>query len=138
MYGVYNGPNNPKKHWEKPDVKGNYPDDYSLPPIDEADANGMQHDLDYDLLNLTGLGGVMDEKSTPANEAYRQRSANIVNKYNKKGNDAVTGKPVTEKTAKAAHKYAEQGVKSFKTAEGVKNFGKAVKKGAAQAGSIGL
>lgn len=70
MYGVYNSPDNPKKYWEKPNAKGDYPDDYSLPPIDEADLNGMKHDLDYDALKLSGLSGIMDEKSTPANQAY--------------------------------------------------------------------
>jgi RHS repeat-associated protein len=121
FYGVYNGPENPKKYWEKPNEKGEYPDDYSLPPIDEADLNGKIHDQDYDKLNLKGLPGVLDDRSTPANEAYRERAAKIVDKQKKGEKDAVTGKPVTEKTAKAAHKYAEEGIKSFRAAEQLKH-----------------
>jgi hypothetical protein len=120
FYGVYNGPNNPKKYWESPDADGNYPDDYNLPPIDEEDLNGFVHDKDFDALDLRGLPGVMDNKSTPANEAYRKRAANIVAKQKKGEKDVVTGKPVTKKAAKAAHKYAEEGFKSFKTAEDIK------------------
>ena len=122
MYGVYNGPDNPKKYWEKPNEKGNYPDDYSLPPIDEADLNGKIHDQDYDKLDLRGLSGVLDDKSTPANESYRERASNIVAKEKKGDKDIVTGKPVTEKTANAAHKYAEKGLKSFRVAEQVKHI----------------
>lgn len=122
MYGVYNGPDNPKKYWEKPDEHGVYPDDYSLPPIDEADLNGMRHDQDYDKFNLKGIFDVLDDRSTPANEAYRERAATIVDKQKKGEKDAVTGKPVTEKAAKAAHKYAEQGLKSFRTAEQIKHI----------------
>ncbi len=120
LYGVYNGADNPKKYWESSNAKGEYPDDYSLPPIDEADLNGMIHDQDYDLLHLSGFYGVMDNKSTPANQAYRARAAKIVDKYQKGQTDAVTLKPVTKEAAQAAHIYAEEGVKSFKTAENVK------------------
>ncbi|MEO6833382.1 MAG: RHS repeat-associated core domain-containing protein, partial [Chitinophagaceae bacterium] len=122
LYGVYNGSDNPKQYWENPDpTTGEFPDDYSLPPIDEADLNGFMHDHDYDGLRLTGFLGVMDERSTPANQAYRQRAAKIVEKQKVKGIDVVTGKPVTEKAANAAHKYAEKGVKSFRAAEQIKH-----------------
>lgn len=128
LYGVYNGADNPKKYWEKP-INKKYPDDYSLPPIDEADLNGMIHDLDYDHVGngLEGLPGVLDDRSTPANEAYRERAAKIVDKQKKGEKDAVTGKPVTEKAAKAAHKYAETGdakhlyMNSFRSAEQLKH-----------------
>ena len=63
----------------------------------------------------------MDDRSTPANNAYRDRAAKIVEKQKKGENDAVTGKPVTEKTAKAANKYAEKGWKSFNAAEKLKH-----------------
>mgnify|MGYP001048332609 CR=1 FL=1 len=121
MYGIYNGPNNPKKYWEPIGPNGERPDDYSLSPIDETDLSGKIHDQDYDDLRLTGLSGVMDSKSTPANEAYRKRSAEIGRKYKNSENDIITGKPVTKEAADAAHKYAEKGVKSFKFAERVKN-----------------
>ena len=120
FYGIYNGPNNPKQYWEKPNEKGEYADDYSLSPINEADGNGMIHDQDFDKLHLSGLSGVMNEKSTPANEAYRKRAAVIVEKQKNGEKDNVTGKPVTMKSAQAAHKYAEQGTKSFKAAEEAK------------------
>jgi hypothetical protein len=63
----------------------------------------------------------MSRKSTPANEAYRKRAADIVEKEKKGEKDVITGKPVTKKAAKAAHKYAEEGWKSFRYAETVKN-----------------
>jgi CRISPR/Cas system-associated endonuclease/helicase Cas3 len=122
MYGVYNGPDNPKKYWEKPDRDGNYPDDYSLPPIDEADENGFIHDQDYDSQHLQGLSGVLDKNSSAANEAYRKRAATIVEKQKKGEKDSQTGKPVTKKTAEAAHKYAEEGIKSFRAAEQIKEI----------------
>lgn len=40
-------------------------DDYSLDPIDEADANAKQHDLDYDNAapgGLRGYGGIVDPR----------------------------------------------------------------------------
>lgn len=41
--------------------------------------------------------------------------------YDKGENDNVTGKPVTEKAVKSAHKYAEKGIMSFKAAEEAKD-----------------
>jgi hypothetical protein len=43
-----------------------------------------------------------------------------VEKYKKGEKDKFTGKPVTKKAASAAHKYAEEGIKSFRNAEGAK------------------
>ncbi|MEN7549521.1 hypothetical protein AAG747_16480 [Rapidithrix thailandica] len=53
-HGIYTGGNNPKKYWKDPDSKGNYADDYSLPPIDILDAAAKQHDLDYDEVKAAG------------------------------------------------------------------------------------
>ena len=123
LYGVYAGADNPKKYWEQPDPKtGEYKDDYSLPPIDETDANALQHDHDYDYLYISGFSGVMDDRSTPANEAFMKRADKTVEKYKKKEKDGITGKPVTKQAADAAYKYSRGGIKSFETAEEVKHY----------------
>ncbi len=115
IYGIYQGGDNPKL----PKVGGNYKVlyyDYSLAPIDEADANAKQHDLDYDKYNLSGLKGILDEKSTRANNAYIKRANLIIEKYAKGEKDDITGKPVTKEAADAA----KFGRKWFRTAEEIK------------------
>jgi hypothetical protein len=103
-----------------PKVGGNYKKlyyDYSLAPIDEADANAKQHDLDYDRFNLAGLKGIIDERSTKANEDYIQRANKLIEKLKKGKKDDITGKPVTEKAKDAA----VFGKRAFQLAEELKN-----------------
>lgn len=125
MHGIYQGPDNPKL----PKVgEGRYPvyDDYSLPPIDETDANAKQHDRDYDKDNLKGLGGVMDSKSSKANYDYIKRADETISKGETGGTDKITGKPVTTETMDAA----KSGKSGFKAAEAVKGMRDAVREGA--------
>ncbi|WP_121356790.1 RHS repeat-associated core domain-containing protein [Flavisolibacter nicotianae] len=121
IYGIYQGPDNPRM----PKVGKNYNvlyDDYRLAPIDEADANAKQHDQDYDAVKVRGLGGVMDSKSTPANEAYIKRAGIIEEKQKKGEKDNITGKPVTKEAAKAAKKGSEffQAAESLKKMKGMR------------------
>lgn len=51
---------------------------------------------------LAGLPGVLDARSTKANEDYIKRANVIIEKQKAKGIDAITGKPVTEAAAEAA------------------------------------
>jgi hypothetical protein len=102
-----------------PKVGGNYKDvdyDYSLDPIDETDANAKQHDKDYDIHILAGLPGILDKKSTQANEDYIKRADKTIEKQKKGEKDDITGKPVT----KEARKAAEFGKKWFRRAEELK------------------
>ena len=118
-YGIYQGERNPKI----PEIGGdpnNLKDTYILPPIDEADANAMQHDKDYDKYNLRGFSGVMDARSSKANEDYIKRAETIIEKYKKGDKDYITGKPVTKEAADAA----KFGMKWFKIAESLKNIPK--------------
>ena len=56
LFGTnYVGHNNPKN------TNGN--DNYSLPPINEADANALEHDLRYDNMKVSGLRGLLKETS---------------------------------------------------------------------------
>lgn len=91
-------------------------DDYSLAPIDETDATAKQHDLDYDKNNLSGVKGILDDRSTEANVKYIKKAKGIIKKYEKKEKDAVTGEPVT----KEAKEAAEFGKKWFIRAEATK------------------
>ena len=101
-HGVYQGDQNPRKFWESPNEKGEYPYDYGLGPISETDANAMQHDKDYDALGAEGFGGVLDIKTKKADEDYIQRADKVINKYKTGQNDAITGKPVTKDAKSAA------------------------------------
>ena len=115
LYGIYQGGDNPKL----PKIGGNYKklyDDYSLPPIDETDATAKQHDLDYDKNNLAGFPGIIDKKSTNANQKYIKSADKIIEKQKKGEKDAVTGKPVTKEAADAA----KFGKKWFSVAEDLK------------------
>jgi RHS repeat-associated protein len=122
IYGVYAGSNNPKAYWQKPDPKtGEYPDDYSLPPINETDASAKQHDIDCDNAapgGLHGFEGVMDKRSSTANNAFISRAVKIDEKYRKGEKDNVTGKPVTKEARDAANSAAG----GFKAAERLKNM----------------
>jgi RHS repeat-associated protein len=103
IYGVYQGGNNPKKYWEKPDINRNYPDWYGLSPVDETDANSMLHDLDYDKVNAAGLKSVvLDKRTVAADNAYINRANKTIEKYKAGENDDITGVPVTEQAKKAA------------------------------------
>jgi len=106
-YGVYQGSENPKKYWEKPDKNGNYPDDYSLPPIDEQDASAMQHDKDYDKVGAKGIVGVLSNKTLKADQNFIKRADEVNRKYNNKINDKITGKKVTE-NANDASQYSKK------------------------------
>ncbi|MEO5889697.1 MAG: RHS repeat-associated core domain-containing protein [Ferruginibacter sp.] len=118
-YGIYQGGNNPKL----PIVGKNYKDvhdDYSLKPINETDANAKQHDLDFDNAvpgGLQGYEGVVDPRSSKANNDYIKRADKTIQKYDKKEKDDVTGKPVRKEAADAA----KFGKKLFKIAEQGKN-----------------
>jgi RHS repeat-associated protein len=101
-HGIYQGSDNPRKVWEKRDENGEYPYDYSLDPIDETDANAMQHDKDFDEQGLEGMSGTFDVRSSEANEGYIDRANETIEKYDNKGLDNVTGEPVTKKAADAA------------------------------------
>ena len=126
-HGIYAGDMNPKQFWKKPDSDGKHPDDYSLSPIDETDANAKQHDLDYDAVppsGIAGFAGVMDERSSKANNDFIKRADKTTKKYTKGQNDDITGKPVTKKTSEAGQKAARTGglgLRSFKFAEDVKS-----------------
>jgi RHS repeat-associated protein len=102
-YGIYQGENNPQLPKVGEDANVLY-DDYSLDPIDEADANAKQHDMDFDKDELRGMDGVWDPKSSQANDDYNRRAAGIVKKGVTGGEDNVTGKPVTKEAAGAAAK----------------------------------
>jgi RHS repeat-associated protein len=122
-HGVYAGPNNPKQFWKKPDSDGKYPDDYSLPSIDETDENAKQHDKDFDVFDIDGLSGTLDARSSKANNNFIKRSDKTTEKYLKKENDNITGMPVTKKTSDAGKKAARTGglgFRSFKFAEFLK------------------
>jgi RHS repeat-associated protein len=115
LYGIYQGADNPKL----PKIGGNYNklyDDYNLAPIDETDATAKQHDLDYDKHKLTGVNGILDDKSTSANMKYNKSADKIIEKQKKGEKDAVTGKPVTVEAAEAA----KFGKKWFNVAEDLK------------------
>jgi len=116
IYGIYQGGDNPKLPIVGQNYKNAWTDIRSLKPIDEADANAKQHDFDYDQLHLSGLDGILDEKSTKANEDYIKRADIIINKYKKHEKDDITGKPVTKKAKDAA----EFGKKWFTRAEEMK------------------
>ena len=117
LYGIYQGGENPKLPTIGSDYKKDaWVDDYSLAPIDETDANAKQHDLDYDNATpggLRGYAGIVDPKSSKANEDYIKRADETISKHEKKENDSVTGKPVTKEAAEAA----KFGKKWFKVAE---------------------
>jgi RHS repeat-associated protein len=124
-YGVYAGPNNHKKYWEEPDADGNYPDDYSLSPIDETDANAMQHDLDFDEFLIAGLSGTLDARSSKANNDFIERADRTTEKYKNRELDNITGKPVKKAASDAGQAAARSGgfgLKSFKFAEFLKNY----------------
>ena len=115
IYGIYQGGDNPKL----PKVGGNYEkleDDYSLAPIDETDATARQHDKDYDKDNLSGIKGILDDRSTAANVKYIKKAKEIIKKYGKGEKDEVTRKPVT----KEAKEAAEFGKKWFTRDEALK------------------
>jgi RHS repeat-associated protein len=116
-HGIYQGPNNP----QLPKVGGSPSevfDDYSLSPLDETDKIAKQHDIDYDKAGkLKGIEGVMDSRSTKANEDYIKAADGIIEKYEKGRTDTVTGKPVTKETKDAA----SFGRGGFKKAEGLKS-----------------
>ena len=116
MYGIYQGPDNPKLPKLGEPVDKVY-DNYDLKPINETDANAKQHDKDYDVNKLTGMGGVMDPKSTPANKAYIERATETIKKENG-GIDIVTGKPITKEAVDAA----KDGKKFFKAVEKAKKI----------------
>ncbi len=116
LYGVYQGAENPKKYWEKPDEDGKYKDDYSLDPIDETDATARKHDLDFDSAEIDGAGGTFDKKSTPANKKYITSAEKILEKYKNNEKDKVTKEKVSLKTAL----NAKGGILLFKYAEKVK------------------
>jgi RHS repeat-associated protein len=115
IYGIYQGGDNP----QLPKVGENYKkvyDDYSLDPIDETDANAKQHDKDYDKHKLAGASGIIDDKSSQANEDYIKRADKTIEKQKKGEKDDVTGKPVTKEAADAA----KFGKKWFRRAEQLK------------------
>ena len=115
LHGIYQGGDNP----QLPKVGGDYRklyDNYDLEPIDETDASAKQHDIDYDKHKLAGFSGIMDEKSTPANQDYIKRATATIEKYEKRENDSVTGQPVNKATKEAA----EFGKKGFNAAENIK------------------
>jgi len=115
LHGIYQGGDNPQLPLVGEDYRILH-DNYELDPIDETDANAKQHDRDYNRYELAGFGGIMDEKSTQANEDYNKRAAVTIEKYEKGENDSVTGKPVTKDTKEAA----EFGKKGFNAAENIK------------------
>jgi len=115
LYGIYQGKDNPKLP-KKGGFAVDVYDNYDLEPIDETDAIAKQHDLDYDKAKLEGFDGVLDPKSTPANERYIKSAEKTLTKYKNKELDNVTGKPVTKQTADAA----KFGIIGFKAAEYVK------------------
>ena len=109
LHGIYQGGNNPKKFWEDINPKtGDYPDDYQFAPIDETCANGLQHDLAYDDDEIVGFSGILDKKSTKANNDYIERAKKTIAKYKKGGLDNVTGEKVTMGTWFAAE-YGKDG-----------------------------
>lgn len=112
LHGIYQGGDNPQKYWEQPDENGEYPYYYKFEPIDEIDAAAKQHDLDYDIEDAKGLSGVLSETTEAADNSYINKANKVIDKYNKGENDAVTGKPVSAETKKAA----EIGKTGFKLA----------------------
>ena len=129
-YGVYQGKDNPRKFWEKPNEKGEYPYDYSLRPIDEQDRTARTHDRNYDKKGLEGLLGVANPESNSADNEYTGSALKTIGKYILGMDDNVTEKPVTGKAASAAFK----GILFFNTAgkagkdvyRTVENVGKAI------------
>lgn len=96
-----------------------------FPQIRRIYKGTMQHDKDYDKYGLAGPSGVMDEKSTEANNDYIARGIKTILKQQAGGIDNVTMKPVTKETAKAAAK----GIVVFSVIEKVKDEMKTTKGG---------
>jgi hypothetical protein len=116
MYGVYQGGDNPKLPKPGSNYKEDWDYDYSLDPLDETDANAKQHDRDLDRYRLSGLPGLLDEKSSKANEDYIKRAEKTIEKQKKGEKDDITGKPVSKEAVKAA-KFGKWG---FRFAENLK------------------
>ncbi len=115
-HGIYQGNNNPKL----PKIGGDWNDtyyNYDLEPIDEADANAKQHDLDYDVFGLEDLLGVLDARSTKANYDYIDRAKDILRRFDLGEIDEYTNKKISQETADAAN----FGLQGFKIAEYLKN-----------------
>ena len=116
LYGIYQGSDNP----QLPKIGGSptdLHDDYELEPIDETDALAKQHDKDYDNAKISGIKGVLSDKSTEANVKYIKGAKKIDQKYTKGEKDDVTGKPVSKATKEAA----DFGKKWFIKAEKLKH-----------------
>lgn len=119
MYGIYQGPENPRL----PKVGAFWTDEedyYDLEPIDETDANARQHDIDFDNAapgGLKGFWGVLDARSSKANDDYSERAEKTIQKYENREIDAVTCKPVTKEAAEAA----DFGRRNFRAVERLKN-----------------
>ncbi len=115
-HGIYLGPNNPML----PEVGKKTTDpkvyDYSLAPIDEADAVAKKHDLHFDAKEIEGIDGVMSNRGSEANRAYINGANKILEKYKAGEKDDVTGKPFKSATLSAA-KASRDG---FRLAEMVK------------------
>lgn len=105
-YGIYQGSKNPQLP-EKGGDPNKVNDDYSLPPIDEEDANAKQHDVDYDGVGAKGIGGVLDKKTEKADADFVKRADKIIDKSKNGEKDAVTGKPISkdEKSAASRGKF---------------------------------
>ncbi|TAH40913.1 MAG: hypothetical protein EYC69_09775 [Bacteroidetes bacterium] len=116
LYGIYQGGENPQLPKKGQNPNKLY-DDYSLEPIDEADANAKQHDLDFDLDNLSGLSGILDDRSTPANVKYIKNAKKIEEKYKRQENDAVTNKAITKQAVNAST-FGKKWFKRFESLKG--------------------
>ncbi len=115
-YGIYQGERNPKI----PEIGGdpnNLKDTYILPPIDEADANAMQHDKDYDKVGASGLKGVLSGKTIEADEGYIKRANKIIVKFFKGEKDEISNNKITFKE----FRNALLGKLFFETVKGIKS-----------------
>jgi len=103
-HGIYQGPHNPKT----PTVGGSPSElkyNYELAPTDATDKIAKQHDIGYDNAapgGLEGFLGILDTRSTPANEQYIKSAKKIIEKQKNGQKDDVTGRPVTQETSKEA------------------------------------
>ena len=95
---------------------GENPSDYSQPPQNIADAGGLIHDQAYDALGLVGFEGVMDQASTPSNEALIAHSQQVVEMYKTGQIDPYTGTQVTMET----YHQALVMIRGFQIAEALK------------------
>ena len=100
FHGVYTGPNNPQKNG-KPN--------YNRKPVDELDKYAKQHDKNYGKIGADGADDALfNPKTIKADKKLIKGANKVIEKYEQRKKDAVTGEKVSKETYKEAKR-----VKSF-------------------------